>query len=66
MATKLPHGETPGLLFQVLFLTRLPGDVHAHLVAGKYKTPREMVEHADSLWDGACATLVAAAHSWRR
>ena len=63
MAAKLPRGETPGLLFQGLFLARLPGDVRAHLVAGEYKNPREMAEHADRLWDGACAALVAAARA---
>ena len=63
MAAKLPRGETPGLLFQGLFLARLPGDVRAHLVAGEYKNPREMAEHADRLWDGARAALVAAARA---
>ena len=61
MAARLPQGEPPGLLFQGLFLARLPADVRAHLVAGKYETPREMAEHADRLWDGTRASLVAAA-----
>ena len=61
MVAHVPRGELRGLLFQGLFLARLPADIRSHLVAGKYESPREMAEHADRLWDGARASLVAAA-----
>ena len=61
MVARLPRGEQPTLLFQGLYLARLPADIRSHLVAGTYETPREMAEHADRLWDGARASLVAAA-----
>ena len=60
MVAKLPPGKKPTLLFQGIFLACLPADVRAHLVAGEYVSPREMAEHADRLWDGACASLVTA------
>lgn len=51
MVALLPPGEQPGILFQALFLQRLPADMSDHLVAGDYATPREMAIVADRMWD---------------
>ena len=47
----LPDKEEPGLLFQGLFLERLPIEMRDHLVSHDFKTVDEMAHHADKLWD---------------
>ena len=47
----LPDKEEPGLLFQGLFLERLPIEMRDHLVSHDFKTVDEMAMHADKLWD---------------
>ena len=51
MMSLLPPGEPPGILFQALFLQRLPTDMRDHLVAANLQTPREMAITADRMWD---------------
>lgn len=51
MLALLPAGEPPGLLFQGLFLRRLPSEIRDHVAAGDYRTVREMAAVADQLWD---------------
>ena len=51
MMALLPLGEPPGILFQALFLQRLPVDMRNHLVAANLQTPREMAVTADRMWD---------------
>ena len=51
MMALLPLGEPPGILFQALFLQRLPVDMRDHLVAANLQTPREMAVTADRMWD---------------
>jgi len=47
----LPEGEPQGVIFQTLFLEKLPVDIRDHLMACKFETPRLMAAHADQLWD---------------
>jgi len=51
MLALLPPGEPPGLLFQGLFLRRLPAEIRDHLAAGSFDSVREMAVMADQLWD---------------
>jgi len=51
MLALLPPGEPPGLLFQGLFLRRLPSEIRDHLAAGNFDSVREMAVMADQLWD---------------
>ena len=51
MLALLPVGEQPGVIFQALFLQRLPTDMRDHLVAANLETPREMAVLADRMWD---------------
>lgn len=51
MLAAMPDGEQPGILFQYLFLERLPADMQNHLTTLKFESPRAMAEHADILWD---------------
>lgn len=59
MMAQLPDGEPPGVIFQALFLARLPTDIRTHLVAQTYKSPKEMADHADRLWDSRHSSTVA-------
>ena len=59
MANQLPAGEPAGILFQALFLSRLPPDIRAHLVAQDFDTPRLMAAHADRLWDSRQSAAVS-------
>ena len=60
MLAQLPDGEPPGVLFQAMFLARLPAEIRAHLVARDFSTPLLMAEHADRLWDTRQTATVAA------
>ena len=51
MMALLPPGEPPGILFQALFMQRLPVDMRDHLVAANLENPREMAILADRMWD---------------
>ena len=51
MMALLPAGEPAGVLFQALFLQRLPADMRDHLVAGDFHSPRDMAAVADRMWD---------------
>ena len=51
MMALLPPGEQPGIIFQALFLQRLPADMRDHLVAANLETHREMAITADRMWD---------------
>jgi len=51
MLALLPPGEPPGLLFQGLFLRRLPTEIRDHIAAGDYSSIRDMATVADQLWD---------------
>lgn len=51
MLALLPVGEPPGLLFQGLFLRRLPAELRDHLAAKDFPTIRDMAAVADKLWD---------------
>jgi hypothetical protein len=53
MLALLPEGEPAGLLFQGLFLRRLPAEMREHLAAKIFASPREMALHADALWEAA-------------
>lgn len=59
MLALLPEGETPGLIFQGLFLERLPQDMRDHLTTRKFDDVRAMSDHADALWDGRQARAVS-------
>lgn len=62
MLALLPDGEPAGLLFEGLFLRRLPAEMREHLAARTFATPREMALHADALWEArnSAADSVAA------
>jgi hypothetical protein len=51
MLSMLPEGEQPGVLFQALFLRRMPAEIRNHLAATASDSPRDMAAHADVLWD---------------
>jgi hypothetical protein len=60
MMSLLPAGEKPGVLFQALYLRRLPLDMREHVGGRQFDTARQMAEYADLLWDargGARADL---------
>jgi hypothetical protein len=61
MLSLLPPDEKPGVVFQAMFLRRLPSDLRDHLASKKFSTPHEMAEYADVLWDarGGAASIVA-------
>lgn len=64
MLAHLPAGDSSSsTLFLALFLRRLPSDIRSHLVTTDFKTPREMAEYADKLWDARSTedTLLATA-----
>ena len=50
MLILLPKDDTPGFFFRGLFMDRLPGDIHAHLLSESISNPRRMVLRADKLW----------------
>ena len=52
MVALLPTSEVTGLLFQGLFLERLPADMRDHLTTRDFETVRQMADYADLLWDG--------------
>ena len=51
MQALLPPGEPAGLLFQALYLQRLPVSMREHLGARKFENARELAATADLLWD---------------
>jgi len=51
MMALLPPDEPPGLLFQGLFLERLPAEMRDILSAGEFDSTRELAEQADKIWD---------------
>ena len=60
-----------GVLFQSLFLNRLPKHIRDHLVAQDFTTIRDMAAHADRLWaarnaEAPAATLAALRLTERR
>ncbi len=64
MLALLPAGEHAGVLFQALFLNRLPVHIRNHLVAQDFTTIWDIVAHADHLWaarnaEAPAATLAA-------
>jgi len=64
MMALLPPDDPPGLLFQGLFLERLPAEMRDILSAGEFDSPRELAEQADKIWDarqGRADTAVVAA-----
>ena len=60
MLALLPAGEPAGVLFQSLFLNRLPEHIRDHLVAQDFTTIRDMAAHADRLWAARNAEALAA------
>lgn len=51
LLAQLPHGETDGLLFKGVFLSRLPDDIRDHVAArGKDLSSTQMAALADDLW----------------
>ena len=59
------------MLFQALFLNRLPEHIRDHLVAQDFTTIRDMAAHADRLWaarnaEAPAATLAALRLTERR
>ena len=60
MLAQLPDGDTPGVLFQYLFLSRLPADIRGHLLSRDFASPLEMAEHADRLYDTRPPAAVSA------
>ena len=63
MQALLPPGEPAGLLFQAMYLRRLPVSMREQLGARKFESARELAATADLLWDarnaGAGPTLAA-------
>jgi hypothetical protein len=63
MQALLPPGEHAGLLFQALYLRRLPVSMREQLGARKFENARELAATADLLWDarnaGASPALAA-------
>jgi hypothetical protein len=53
MLALLPVGEQPNVLFQALFLERLPEDMRKTLGSMKFESCREMAAHGDLVWDAA-------------
>ena len=53
MLALLPEGERPNVLFQALFLERLPEDMRKTLGTIKFETCRDMAQHGDLIWDAA-------------
>jgi hypothetical protein len=69
MMSLLPAGEKPGILFQALYLRRLPLDMREHVGGRQFDTARQMAEYADLLWDargGARADLYVVKEGARR
>jgi hypothetical protein len=69
MMSLLPAGEKPGVLFQALYLRRLPIDMREHMGGRQFDTARQMAEYADLLWDargGARADLYVVREAARR
>jgi hypothetical protein len=69
MMSLLPAGEKPGVLFQALYLRRLPLDMREHVGGRQFDTARQMAEYADLLWDargGARADLYVVKEGARR
>ena len=56
MLALLPAGEPPGLLFQGLYLRRLPGEISDHVVAADFRSVRDMAAIADKLWEASWST----------
>ena len=53
MLALLPAGEQPNILFQALYLERLPEDMRKALGTIKFETCRDMAAHGDLIWDAA-------------
>ena len=51
MQALLPAGEPAGLLFQAMYLRRLPLSMREQLGARKFENSRELAAVADLLWD---------------
>ena len=60
MVALLPEGEATGLIFQGLFLERLPQDMRDHLTTKEFTSVRLMADYADQLWDGRQGRTVSA------
>jgi hypothetical protein len=60
MQALLPPGEPAGLLFQALYLRRLPVSMREQLGARKFETARELAATADLLWDARNAGMAPA------
>ena len=61
MLALLPPGEQAGLLFQALFMRRLPADMRQQLAARDFPSLPDMAAHADILWDARGPSFAAAA-----
>jgi hypothetical protein len=57
MQALLPPGEPAGLIFQALYLRRLPVSLREHLGARKFENARELAAAADLLWDARNAGM---------
>jgi len=51
MLSLLPVGEQPTILFQALYLERLPSEIRDQLAAADFESVREMAVLADTIWD---------------
>ena len=57
MLAMLPPGEEDGVLFKMLYVTKVPSKVRSHVMAGGMSlSSREMASLADDLWFGASST----------
>jgi hypothetical protein len=61
MLALLPTGEKPSMLFNALFLRRLPATLRQVLATQKYEDPHTLAEAADHLYDSGVHSTAAAA-----
>ena len=50
MLSLLPDNHTTCILFDFLFLQRMPVEICGHLVNKKFETPRDMAAQTDEYW----------------
>jgi len=61
MLALLPKDEKPGMLFNALFLGRLPPEVKSALVSVKFETQLDLAAEADKHWDALKSKTIASA-----